>query len=155
MGLVVATLLLLTLPFLVVLVAKRVRRGRRRRSPVPEVSVVGAWAELMDTRTDTGEPPLTGTRRDIAAAMGSAGAVELAALTDIAVFAEHPPTREAADRAWTLVDAERARIRTEHGPVRSLLAALNPLSFARAVGRPRLTLSWRALSTPRSPKASA
>lgn len=154
-GLVLATLVLLTLPFLVVLVAKRVRRRRRRRAPVPEVAVVGAWAELMDVRTDIGEPALAGTRRDIAAATGSAAAVDLAALVDIAVFAEHPPTRDAADRAWDLVDAERARLRSVHGPVRSLLAALTPASFVRALGRPWPVPSWRSLSAPRSRKAGA
>lgn len=154
-GLAVATLLLLTLPFLVLLVAKRMRRDRRRRAPVPEVAVVGAWAELMDARTDAGETALPGTRRDIAAAIGSPGVVELASLTDIAVFAEHPPTREAADRAWELLDAERARLRAERGPVRTLLAALNPASFLRALGRPRLRLAWRSLPPLRSRKASA
>ncbi|UAJ80482.1 hypothetical protein IT072_05505 [Leifsonia sp. ZF2019] len=154
-GLAVVTLLLLTLPFLVVLVAKRTRRRRRRRAPVPEVAVVGAWAELMDARTDIGEAASTGTRRDAAAAMDSATAVELAALVDIAVFAEHPPTRDAADRAWELVDTERARLRAEHGPVRSLLAALNPASFVRALGRPRPVSSWLAFATPRSRKAGA
>lgn len=154
-GLAVATLLLLTLPFLVLLIAKRMRRGRRRHASVPEVAVVGAWAELIDARTDGGDPALPGTRRDVAAAIGSPAAIELAALTDIAVFAEHPPTREAAERAWELLDTERARLRAERGPVRSLLAAINPASFVRALGRPRLRLSWRLLAAPRTRKASA
>jgi hypothetical protein len=154
-GLVVVTVLLLLLPLLVLLVAKRVRRSRRRRAPVPEVAVVGAWAELMDARADGGVPDLPGTRRDVAAAIGSPAAIELASLTDIAVFAEHPPTRDAAERAWELLDVERARLRAERGPVRSLLAAINPASFVRALGRPHLRLAWRPFAAPRNRKASA
>jgi hypothetical protein len=137
-ALVAGTLLLLVLPVLAVLIAKRLRRTRRRGQPVPEVAVVAAWEELMDAYADGGASLPRGTRREIAAELGSSVLAELAALVDSAVFAEHPPSREVADRAWELVDDERVRLRAERGPVPSLLAAVNPASFVRSLGRPRL-----------------
>ncbi|TPW77829.1 transglutaminase-like domain-containing protein [Schumannella soli] len=132
-GLGAAALLLLALPALVLLVAKRLRRRARRGAAVPEVAVVGAWAELVDTWIDGGVDAGPGTRRDQAGRLGSPHASRLAVLADHAVFAEHPPTRQSVAEAWRLVDAELAR-RTESLRWRHRLrAAVTPVSFLRAL----------------------
>ncbi|GAB3400491.1 hypothetical protein GCM10027515_08360 [Schumannella luteola] len=132
-GLALAALLLLALPGLVLLVAKRLRRRARRGAAVPEVAVVGAWAEVVDAWIDGGVDAGAGTRRDQAERLGSPHAFRLAVLADHAVFAEHPPTRQSVAEAWRLVDAELAR-RTESLRWRHRLrAAVTPVSFLRAL----------------------
>lgn len=143
-GLAAATLLLLLLPVLVLLVAKRLRRHARRAAAVPEVAVVGAWEELADTWTDLGAVPSGGTRAQRAAASGSARARELAALVDGAVFAEHPPTHDVVDRAWTLADREVDAALGAAGRWRRLGAALTPASLWRSMELPRPAQVWRS-----------
>jgi hypothetical protein len=133
-GIVLGAILLVLLPAIVLAVAKRLRRGARRRAPVPEVAVVGAWAELVDTWADGGVEAGPGTRRDQAARLGSPAASRLAVLTDAAVFGEHPPTRQAADEAWRLVDEELGRRRGMLGRMRGIRATVVPTSFLRALG---------------------
>lgn len=144
-GLAAATLLLLLLPALVVLIAKRLRRLRRRSVAVPEVAVVGAWEELADTWVDLGQTPTGATRAQRAAASGSPRAVDLAALVDGAVFAEHPPTREVVERAWQLADAEADRLLEAAGRWRRLWAALTPVAFWQTLGLAHPTRLWRSV----------
>jgi hypothetical protein len=143
-GIVIGALLLVLLPAIVLAIAKRARRGSRRRAPVPEVAVVGAWAELVDVWTDGGVDPGPGTRRDQAVAIGSPAASRLAVLADHAVFGEHPPTRESADEAWSLVESELGRRATMLGRWRRLRAAASPTSFWRSLGLP-----WARIPAPR------
>lgn len=143
-GLAAATVLLLLLPVLVVLIAKRLRRHARRSAPVPEVAVVGAWEELADTWTDLGSTIPVGTRAQRAAASGSPRALQLAAVVDGAVFAEHPPTRELVDRAWELSDGEVDDLLRTAPRWRRLAAALTPASFLRSLDMPRPAAWWQA-----------
>jgi hypothetical protein len=133
---VLLAILLVLLPAVVLALAKRARRTARRTAPVPEVAVVGAWAELVDVWTDGGVDAGAGTRRDQAARIGSDAAARLALLADHAVFGEHPPTRQSADEAWELVRGELARRATMLGGMRRLRAAVEPTSFLRALGVP-------------------
>jgi hypothetical protein len=130
-GLALLTLLLVLLPALVLLIAKGVRRRGRRAAPVPEVAVVGAWDELMDVYADYGIPQDGVTRLDAARASQRPFAESLATLADAAVFAEHPPTREAAEAGWEIVDAERRDLVRTRSFGRRLRAALTPVSFLR------------------------
>jgi hypothetical protein len=131
-GLGLGAAILLLLPALVLVVAKRARRRFRCRAPVPEVAVVGAWAELIDNWVDGGIPQPRGTRRDQAERIGSDSARGLAVLVDHAVFAEHPPTRDAVARAWTFVDEELTRRRAILGGWGHLRALVTPASFLRS-----------------------
>jgi hypothetical protein len=123
---------LLLLPLLFLLVVKAARRRRRRAEPVPEVRVVGAWDELIDGYADHRiDLPAGATRASIAEAVGREPAVRLAATVDAAVFAEHPPTRESADAAWALVDAERASLAESSTLGQRIRASLSLASFLR------------------------
>jgi hypothetical protein len=130
-GLSLLTLLLLLLPLLVLLIAKGVRRRGRRDAPVPEVAVVGAWDELMDLYADHAIPTDGVTRLDAARTSERPFAESLALLADAAVFAEHPPTRDAAEAGWEIVDAERRDLTRTQSFGRRLRAALTPVSFLR------------------------
>ncbi|WP_208012660.1 transglutaminase domain-containing protein, partial [Cellulomonas shaoxiangyii] len=132
-GLVAGGLALLVAPLLVLPVAKAVRRRRRRRAAVPEVAVVGAWAELVDRSTDLGRPLAGPTRAAAAAASGRPGAVELARIVDRAVFAAVPPGPDDAAAAWAATDAEVAALAQEHPPWRRVGAALSGASLGRAL----------------------
>jgi hypothetical protein len=125
-------LVLLLMPAVVLLVAKALRRRDRRGARVPEVSMVGAWDELVDLYVDNGvDVGSNQTRAAIAAQIGRPAARALAAAVDRAVFAEGPPDREAGERAWRLVDEERhvlARASTRRERIR---AGLSPASFLR------------------------
>jgi hypothetical protein len=128
----VLAVFLLLLPLLFLFLIKRLRRNRRRNEPVPEVRVVGAWDELVDSYVDHRIAVPTGaSRQSIAAAVGRPQAIALAAAVDAAVFAEHPPTRESADAAWALVDEERAGLTESSTLFDRLKAAVNLASFLR------------------------
>ncbi|MGI9824694.1 transglutaminase-like domain-containing protein [Agromyces sp. Marseille-Q5079] len=140
-GLGTATVLLLVLPLVVLLVAKALRSRRRRRDPSPEVRIVGAWEELVDLYADHGllaaEPV---ARADTARTVARPAAAALAALVDRAVFAGDPPTSDAADAAWRLVDDERAALRAEVRARRRLAARLSFASLARSFRPARASL---------------
>jgi hypothetical protein len=131
-GATMLSLLLLALPFLFLFFIKGERRRRRRREPVPEVRVVGAWDELIDSYVDHRiEVPGGATRETIARQLDRAPAIRLAAAVDAAVFAEHPPTRESADTAWALVDEERAGLSQSSTLFDRFRAAASLASFVR------------------------
>ncbi len=128
--------LLLVLPAVVLAVAKATRRAARRRAEIAEVSIVGAWDELVDTYLDNGvtvAPHLT--RSAAAREIGRTAAVALAAAADTAVFDETPPDSAASARAWSLVDDERAVIRRASTRMERLRSAITPASFLRALRR--------------------
>jgi hypothetical protein len=125
-------LLLLLLPLLFLVAIKSTRRRRRRNEPIPEVSVVGAWDELVDTYTDFAiEVPATANRQLVAEAVGRPSAFALATTVDAAVFAEHPPTRESSEAAWALLDDERASLVESSTVFGRIKAAVTLTSFFR------------------------
>ena len=143
-GTVVLTLLLLLLPVLVLAIAKIVRRRSRRDAPIPEVSMVGAWTELVAGYVDLGyEVPEQASRTATARAVGRPRALALAAVVDRAVFAEHPPERSASTASWQLVDEERRELAAAVPWNRRLLAAIAPASLVRDLGATRATLARR------------
>jgi len=121
-------------PFLILPLAKVGRRRWRRTAAVPEVSMVGAWAELLDTYADLGiDVPRRLTRGETADILERPDAVLVATIVDRAVFAEHPPTREACDATWQMVDAERRAVLSEQPWSRRLRALLTPTSLLAAL----------------------
>lgn len=125
-------LLLLLLPAGVLVFAKLFRRRARRDAPVPEVSIVGAWDELVDLYVDNGvEVEKNRTRSSIAKEIGRPAALALASTVDLAVFAENPPGRAASDYAWTLVDDERQVLARASTRMERIRAAVSPASFLR------------------------
>lgn len=113
-GLSLLGLLLLVLPLLVVVAGKVIRSRMRRRSDESEVRLVAAWEELVDLYADhLIVMDADGTRPERARSSERERAEELAALSDTAVFSEHPPTRQKADAAWAIVDEERRALRAD------------------------------------------
>ncbi len=118
-------LLVLVGPLLAVAALKLARRRRRRRSSDPVRRVAGGWDELMDTARDLRRPPVPrGTRREAAAAVGSAfvaaderaGVVAvrldgLARRADRAVFAAGVPSDAEAATYWLDVEEAVAAMR--------------------------------------------
>lgn len=126
------TVFLLLLPLLFLVALKSLRRRRRRSAPVPEVSLVGAWDELIDTYVDYGLDVPTAATRDLTArTVGRQRAHELAVLCDAAVFAEHPPLRQDSEAAWALVDLERKEFAGESRLRDRVTAALSLRSVLR------------------------
>ena len=126
--------LLLLAPLLVFPLTKWLLRRWRRRAAVPEVAIVAAWAELMDRYVDAGiEVPVGLTRAETADVLERPSAVAVAAIVDRAVFAEHPPTREASEALWDMLDQERRALRAEVPFLRRLRATFTPSSFTRTL----------------------
>lgn len=126
--------LLVVLALAAVLIAKSVRRGRRRtRGPLPQ-RVDGGWQEILDLLTDLGHraDPLT-TRAETAARMHaefpSLGAAALASRADRAVFGPDDLPEAAAEEYWEHVMAARQGISADVPWHRRLRAALSLRSF--------------------------
>ena len=125
---------LLVLPLVVFPVAKVIRRGWRRRAGVPEVAMVGAWDELLDTYTDLGlEIPYGLTRAELADVLERPAAATLAAVIDRAVFAEHPPGTEESAATWDILTVERREVAAAAPWTRRLRAMVSPASFIRTL----------------------
>jgi hypothetical protein len=135
---------LLLLPLIVLAIAKVVRRRSRRDDAIPEVSMVGAWSELVAGYVDLGyEVPERVSRTSIAEAVGRPRALELATVVDRAVFSEHDPEPMASRSAWQLVDDERRELAAQTPLRRRFLAAVAPASLLRELGATRATLERR------------
>ena len=129
-GLSLLALVLLVLPFLVLLLAKRQRARVRRTAEEPEVRLAGAWEELADVYADHGvDMSSQGTRSQRALSSERPAAARLAVLVDRAVFAEHPPTDEDATAAWKIVDAERTELSHTGKWWHRLIMRVRPTSF--------------------------
>jgi hypothetical protein len=88
-------------PFLAVVAVKLRRRRARRRAPDTVRRITGGWREFEDAVVDHGiETPRSGTRSEVAQAVGGARPAVLARVADRAVFAPTPPPAEDADRVW-------------------------------------------------------
>lgn len=127
-------ILLLLTPLLAFPAAKWLLRRWRRRAAVPEVAIVAAWAELIDAYIDAGiDVPEGLTRAETADVLERPNAVAIAAIVDRAVFAEHPPTREASEALWQILDDERRELRAQTPFLRRLRAVFTPASFLRTL----------------------
>lgn len=125
---------LLLLPLLAVAQLKRSRRRRRRNAPVPEVSIVGAWHELLDTYADVGMKfSSAATRVELALSIDRPAALSLAYVIDRSVFAEHPSDHRAREQSWQLVDAERLYLRRNSTVLQRLKSGLRLTSFLRHI----------------------
>lgn len=127
-------LVLLALPFLVLLFAKRQRARARRTAEDPEVRLAGAWEELADVYADHGvmmDP--RGTRTQRAQSVDREAAERLAVLVDRAVFGEHPPTDDDATAAWKIVEAERTELSRTGKWWHRLVMRVRPTSFIARV----------------------
>lgn len=133
-------LLLVTGPFLLILLVKAVRRRSRRSAPDPVGRVTGGWDEYVDAAVDSGLPaPGTRTRQEVAGlhSAGDSGsrATVLATWADRSVFDAEPPTNADSDRFWEIVEAERSRLLAERGWWARLRVRLSLRSLMR--GRTR------------------
>lgn len=139
-GLVLLGLFLLALPFLTILGAKKIRLWRRRRAQPLASQITGAWQSYLDAAVDAGRtPPMTGTRREIAAACSPRDecALALAENADYATFSAQGPQGYDSEAVWSAYQVAadrllagqeaRARIRAKLS-LRSLLPWSNIVS---------------------------
>ncbi len=123
-------------PFLLIVLLKALRRRARRRAAEPVDRVTGGWEEYVDLAVDHGRPPPRAhTRQELAAlyggADGSGSGVVLAAWADRSVFDVEPPSAAESERFWEIVDEERARWHDEGSRWRRLRAGLSLRSLLR------------------------
>ncbi|KAA9158381.1 transglutaminase domain-containing protein [Microbacterium lushaniae] len=138
-GMVLLILLVILGPFLLIVVAKAVRRRGRRLAPDAVERIAGGWDEYVDAGTDAGRAaPPAGTRPELAAAFATPSGAHLAAEADRAVFSSETATLDDAEEFWRIVDDERRALTRGAGFRRSILAALSLRSFVRVVA-PRAT----------------
>jgi len=136
---------LVALPVAVFPLFKLMRRRWRRRAGIAEVSIVGAWDELLDTYTDLGiNIPRGLTRAELGDVLDRPAVATLAAAVDKAVFGEHPPGADVSEATWGLLAAERRAVTAEAPLSRRVRAAITPASFVRTLRTPR-----HAQSSPR------
>lgn len=129
-GITLAALLVISGPFLLVLLLKALRRRGRRTASDPARRVAGGWDEYVDAAVDSGRSaPGTRTRQEVAAdhAVVDDGsrATLLATWADRSVFDAEPPTPSDSQRFWEIVDAERARLVAGRSWVQRLRARLS------------------------------
>jgi transglutaminase-like putative cysteine protease len=104
-------LLLIGLVVAVIVGLKLRRRRIRRRSGSTDQRVAAGWWEVVDAHRDFGATlPPTGTRQEIAGALGRPVTRELAVRADTAVFAGGVVTEDQATGFWELVDRELAEL---------------------------------------------
>lgn len=141
-------LVILLAPFLVILIAKLVRRRGRRRDADPARAIAGGWEEYVDTAVDTGLPaPTVQTRQELAVLYATPAAGTLASVADHAVFSGSTLEESESERFWEIVSEERAALRGEIGWWQRVRAALSLKSFTRqlaARNRPGASPTTRA-----------
>lgn len=131
-GVVLAALLIVLGPFLVIVVAKSIRRRGRRSSGAPAGRIAGGWEEYVDAAVDAGrDAPASLTRSELAAGFATESGARLAADADRAVFAGADAVDADARDYWSLVDAERRALRSERGVWKRLVATVSLRSFFR------------------------
>jgi hypothetical protein len=127
---------LLAAPFLAVVVAKFIRRRRRRRASLPLTRVTGGWQEFVDSATDHRVvTPGTATRAELARSVGGARAGWLADAVDRAVFAPNGRAETDPDDVWVAVRELRASLAAGHTRRDRLRAAISLRSLGRYAKR--------------------
>lgn len=118
---VLGVLLVLTGPFLAVLIAKARRRRKRRRQRATPLRIAGAWNELADVAVDYGVVvPRHGTRVEKAALVdafvGREVAAPLAHTADSHIWVSSDPTEDDAAAYWIDVATAVSQIRKQRSP---------------------------------------
>ncbi|MGO1198470.1 MAG: transglutaminase-like domain-containing protein [Brachybacterium sp.] len=129
-------MVVLLLAVLAVILAKRMRRGRRRTQGALAARVDGGWQEILDLLADLGrDPDPLMTRAEMAARLDAEipamGAASLAGRADRAVFGPDDLPEAAAEEYWTQVMSARRSMSAAVPWHRRLLAALSLRSFRR------------------------
>lgn len=127
-------LLVVALVLGAIVLAKSIRRRRRRAAERTSARIVGAWRELVDHARDLGQPVPVGavaTRREQSAHITSAEAAQLARKADSHVFGPSDPDAEVASGFWTRIDEERRALSAAVDRRRRWLAAINLTTFRR------------------------
>ena len=117
-------------------VAKLLRRRRRRTRAKVSARFVGAWRELVDHARDLGQPipvAVGVTRREQSTEIVSPGARTLAHQADSHVFGPRVPRPRDAEAYWRQVDKEREAMSASVSRWQRIRAALNLTTFRRAV----------------------
>jgi len=133
-GIVLLVLALVVGPFAAVMVAKSLRRRRRRGIGTPSERIAGGWEEYVDAAIDAGRAvPRTATRTELAASLASAAGIELAGAADRAVFGGPGAGLAEAEAAeyWRVVDDERRALLRANGFWRGALATVSLRSIIR------------------------
>lgn len=139
-GLTASVLLVVTGPFLLVLLIKALRRRARRRADDTVERMTGGWDEYVDAAVDAGlTAPRTHTRQELATAHRahdeSSRATLLATWADRSVFDRTRPTAADTERFWDIVEAERSRLLAERGRWARWRARLSLRSLLRRPAR--------------------
>ncbi|MEE1649510.1 transglutaminase domain-containing protein [Brachybacterium sp. J144] len=135
-------IVLALLAALAIVVAKSVRRGRRRTRGDLATRVDGGWQEILDQLTDLGRAPdRLSTRVEIAARLDgevpALGATQLASRADRAVFGPDDLPVQAADEYWAQVQQARRGLAASVPWHRRLRGALSLRSFRRRAAERR------------------
>lgn len=139
-------------PFLLVVLAKSLRRRARRTAAAPADRIAGGWEEYLDAAADAGRRrPAAATRTEIADALDAPAAADLARAADRAVFSSVATTEDDAAEFWRIVDAERG----EFAPTRwqRLRAAVSLRSFVPGSLRRSLSRTQSPSRTERGRRA--
>ena len=123
---------LLGIPALGIVAAKRRRRTRRRTRGTPSQRVAGSFDELVDYARDLGRPvPPRATRRELATVVAAPAAGRLADRADVAVFGPGDADDDEIDAAWTVSDDARGALAADLDRPARVRAAVNPTSLRR------------------------
>lgn len=127
-----AALIVGAAPFLVIVIAKILRRRGRRTRGTPAMRVSGGWDEYVDAAVDSGRTaPAELTRRELAAAFGTRSGAILADAADRAVFSHEETTPGDAEQVWDIIESERRALTAERRGWGRIRAHLALRSFAR------------------------
>ncbi|WP_431801804.1 transglutaminase domain-containing protein [Microbacterium sp. bgisy203] len=150
-GISLGALLIVAAPFLLVLIAKAVRRRGRRRADAAADRIAGGWEEYLDAAADAGRRgPAKATRTEIAAALDAPAAETLARDADAAVFSTEVVTDDDATRFWEIVDAERGGFaKTRWQRVRAALSLRSFVPEGRRRSSSHTERGRRARTAPR------
>lgn len=123
-----------TSPIWGLLLAKRVRRRRRRSAPDPVARVSGGWKEIADRARDLGTRlPSSNTRYESSVALSErypdSDVTGLALVADRHVFGPGRPSDEDVASYWADVDTALKRLRKSAPWWRRSISGLNPVSL--------------------------
>ena len=128
-------------PFALIVLMKRRRRRSRQQHPSEFAQIVGAWEEYVDTSLDFGAAmPRNRTRIELARDSANPEVMELAELANEMAYGSsdfesvertEEEIRELASKSWAILEAERARLRTQTNRTGKLRALFSLRSFIR------------------------